>query len=471
MIIKGDDYNFGRVVYLTIGRNVLDVRTGTRALGNNTTPDTVTIVFDPKTNPQWNTRIDFWVKHVGQDSSSAANSFFALANIDLYNIGPALQQFMNAYNNHQNKGYWPTDEIVKYSCSLSVGYHGGKRTRIFAGIISSWYVERLQNESTVDNVWHLYAQYPTVDVKELPEEQKAVSGTDYAEQAKQDLAQTFISGEEYLKAAIMAYPRETYAYVAVEEEPVAESFVLNGQMSTIKNQTDLVALPASRVITSSDFDKFFQIKYQHFRTGEEYPEVKQMWQKREAMESWEMDYSNLMSALSQIAEKKNCHASIQLDENTGMQTVYIYPAGRPAYKKNTKADFTIVDFQNLRRPPGVSGSHLQLDLLLEPSAKPGDIFMLTLSKDFAKKYKDKLSFDVNYSGASQNATTMFAGANFTGLTAMIDDAEKGAMAQTGNIFGTKYSATFIIHQGSTHSAQWSTQVDCTGVVLNSGEIK
>lgn len=472
MEIKGNIYNFGRVVYLTIARNMIDTRSPTSLIGSK--PDVITIAFDPKRNPQWNTRIDFWVKHTGQTMSANANSTYALANIDIYNIGPALQQFMDAYNEHDNSGSWKETNIKKYSCSLQVGYAGGKRTTIFTGFIGSWNLERKQNDSTVDNVWHLYAQYPGGGEKVVAEEYKATSGVDYASTAQQELPQTFITGEEYLKGAIMAFPRETYAYVAVDEIPKEESFIatIMGAQAQEQTQTNLVALPASREITPANFDTFFTIKYQHFRTGEEYPQVKEMWQRQEAMTAWNMDYSNLSSALSEIAAKKNCHATIQLDENTGMQTVYIYPAGKPAYKPGKGADFVITDFQNLRRQPGVSGGGLQLDMLLEPNAKPGDTFELRISKGFYRKYGNKLSFEPNFSDSMANATTVFSGANFLGVSNILtDDEKKTAMSQVGNVFGNKYVGIFIVHQGSTHTTEWSTQVDCWGVVANSGDIQ
>lgn len=473
MEINGNHYNFGRVVYLTIARNMIDARSPVSLYGSE--PDVITIAFDPKRNPQWNTRIDFWVKHTGQTMSANANSAYALANIDIYNIGPALQQFMDAYNAHDDSGSWKETNVKKYSCSLQVGHSGGKRTTIFTGFIGSWNLERKQNDSTVDNIWHLYAQYPGGSEKVVSETDKAVSGVDYSSEAQQELPQTFISGEEYLKAAIMAYPRETYAYVAVDEMPKEESFIATISGSSYaqeQTQTNLVALPASREITTANFDQFFTIKYQHFRTGEEYPQVKEMWQRQEAMTAWKMDYSNLSNALSEIAAKKNCHALIQLDENTGMQTVYIYPAGRPAYNPIRGADFVITDFQNLRRQPGVSGGGLQLDMILEPNAKPGDTFELRISDGFRMKYGNKLSFQPNFDGTMSNATTVFSGANFIGVSNVLSDNEKKtAMSQVGNVFGNKYVGIFVVHEGSTHTADWSTQVDCWGVVLNSGEVK
>lgn len=469
MIIKGNNYNFGRTIYLTIAKSTIDTK---KAITTETDPDMVVIAFDPKKDPQLNTRIDFWVKHTGSSMSTGANAAYSLANIDVYNIGPAIEQFMNAYNSANDKGMWKVDSIKRYACSLQVGYSGGKRTTIFTGFISSWYVERIQTESTIDNVWHLYAQYPNVDTKFVSEDIKATSGQDYAEPAKQGLQQTFVSAEEYLKAAIMAYPRETYAYKPMPEICPIESFSLVDQYIKKISEPDLVALPASRIITSSDFDQFFTIKYQHFRTGEEYPQLKYEWQKQEAMQSWDMDYSILSDVVSSIAAKKNCHATVQLDENTGMQTIYIYPAGRPQYKPNVKADYVIENFQNLRRQPGVAANQLQLDMMLEPGAKPGDLFELTITDKFATDYKNKLSFEPNFSGTMPNAMTSFGGANFLGMYSYGEKTvREKAMAQHGNVFGNKYTAIFVVHRGSSHTPEWATQVDCVGVVLADGSVK
>lgn len=485
MKIQGNDYNFGRVVYLTICRQDYDP-----ALQYFNTPGLkdqgVTIVFDPKTNPQWNTRIDFWVKHSGPGTTSGSNAAFSIATIDLYNIGPALQQFMNAYNAYVDqrpsakydgtKPYWAESNIRKYACCLKVGYKDGPLTTIFSGYIGSYNVERKQNNSTVDNVWHLYAQYPAAQGNStVGEKNKATSGEDYSELAKKQIQQTFVSGEELIRAAVMQFPRETYALTAAPNLPQEETFAIL-QQTQIPTQTKLVALPAVREINNENFDQFFKIRYQHYRTGEEYPEVKKMWQEKTPMTSWNMDYEFLQSALEEIADKKNCYAYIDKDDNTGMQTIYIYPAGL----KNTpyvaqNADFVIEDFRNLRRQPGVSGSMLQLDMMMEPSVKPGDTFELTLSNKFTTRLKEANtmpSFQASTGGTMANSTTVFAGGNFLGLSNVLSSVEKSnAMAQWGNVFGNIYVSNFVVHQGSTHANDWSTQVDCSGVVLPSGEVK
>lgn len=466
MRINGNDYNFGRVVYLTICRN--GYNPARQFYGDPDSKEGVTIAFDPLTNPQLNTRIDFWIKKsgFGLDGSTAITK----AKIDIYNIGPALQQFMNAYNAYsETESRWAEQAIKKYACCLKVGYKDGPLTTIFSGYIGSYNVERVQNDSTIDNIWHLYAQYPTPGVPMVGVSNKAVSGEDYKELAKQWITQTFVSGEEYLKAAVMAFPRETSALVAAPNLPEEETFSITNQ-SIIPNQTKLVALPDVREINNANFDTFFQIKYQHFRTGKEYQDVKEMWQKQNPMTAWNMSYEYLPTALEEIANAKKCHAYLDKNDETGMQTIYIYPAGEKPYA-NQNADFVIEDFRNLRRPPAVSGSMFQLDMMMEPTAKPGDSFELTITEGFRKTYNNTYSFSVNIPESTALAATAFAGANFMGISNVITEKEKkAAIKGTGNVFWTKYIAVFVVHQGSTHSAEWSTQVDCTNIILPEGDI-
>ena len=63
-----------------------------------------------------------------------------------------------------------------------------------------------------------------------------------------------------------------------------------------------------------------------------------------------------------------------------------------------------------------------------------------------------------------NWATVFAGANFDGLSNTITNIKtKDAAKQTGNVFNKKFVAINVMHQGSTHTNEWSTQVDCANV--------
>ena len=69
-----------------------------------------------------------------------------------------------------------------------------------------------------------------------------------------------------------------------------------------------------------------------------------------------------------------------------------------------------------------------------------------------------------------NVSTVFAGANFIGLAEMNEEEKrKNAIASAGNIFNTQFIATIVEFRGSTHTAEWSTKVDCYGIVINGKE--
>ena len=77
MLINGNNYNFGRLIYLTIIRNVsnnaLQSKTWTQQALEQS--DNITICFDPKRDTKFNTRIDFYVKHLG-DAGVGNNGYF-----------------------------------------------------------------------------------------------------------------------------------------------------------------------------------------------------------------------------------------------------------------------------------------------------------------------------------------------------------------------------------------------------------
>ena len=469
MLLNGVNYNFGRVVYLTLARLANAPDTDSEVLIDK--DDVVTIAYDPKTNPNWVSRIDFYVRNVWQ--SNSGDPVFSIANIDLFNIGPALQQFMNAYNEYtKTGGKWKETQIQRYACCLQVGYAGGRRTTIFSGMISSYNVERIQTDVTVDTVWHLYCQYPGGNETLLEETKKATSGADYRAMAQQASSQAYMSPEERLKMAIMAERRQVYTLVPVETSEDAE--IKLSFFTTVKkdeSETQLTPLPSVRKITQENFDKYFEIRYKRIPGGKEYTDVKQMWQKRESFYDWNRNYESLSSAISEIAHAQNCYAYMSVDWSTGKQIIYIYPAGKPKLEADEKANFVIEDFQNLRRAPGVSGGTLQLDMLLEPGVRANDTFELKLSEGFKtrlQKSNTLPSFEPNMSGVSPNATTLFAGANFIGTHNTLSDAErKESAAQVGNVFNLKYIALFVVHQGSTHKAEWSTVVDCVNIEQDS----
>ena len=377
MKIKGTEYNFGRVVYLTIGRVSGNPYKYTGNPREKMT-DVVTIAFDPKTNPQLATRIDFMVRHEYGQVSNVTGSAVSLASIDIYNIGPALQQFMDAYNKSKDNGYWKETQTSQYVCALQVGYHGLKKNTVFAGVINSYNIERKQSDKTVDNVWHLFCVgtggYDTVP---LSQSEVAVSGTDYSQELieqNQNL-QSYVSGEAYIKSIVMSQPRKVYQLVDQGIAFDGESFSID---TTLTNE-GLVAMPQTIDITNKNFNQYFEIKYTGFNNGLEEEWTKNIWQNESMLGVLNLDTSDLVSSLKEVAKKRNCIAELRKDEDTGKQTIHIYSANglKASLQKNT--DYVIENFRNLRKPPLVSGILIRFDMLMEPSVKPYDTFELTIT--------------------------------------------------------------------------------------------
>ena len=465
MIIKGNNYNFGRVIYFTIGRIVGDPY---KYMGvpNENLMDIVTIAFDPKTNPQLNTRIDFLIRHQNGSVSSITGAAQSLAAIDIYNIGPALRQFIDAYNQTENEGsYWKATKVSQYVCNLQVGYYGGALHTIFAGVINSYNVERKQNSSTVDTIWHLFcAGTGGYSVTPIDQSNIATSGFDYLDELQQqnNLYRSFVSGEEYIKTLIKSERRQVYVLRERNKNYYEgdDSFEVGNE----EKDNVVVALPEFIEITNENFNKYFKIRYSFFNDGEEEEWTKNKWQNETFTGILNLDSSDLYNAIKEIALIKNCGADIRLDEDTGMQTIHIYSsAGRQAALQK-KTNYVIKNFQNLRKPPLVSGVSIRFEMILEPTVKPFDTFELKVTDDFKKTHRNNYSFDVNFGEDYGNWATIFAGANFDGLSNTVTNINtKNTAQQTGNVFNKKFVAINVIHQGSTHAAEWSTQVDCANV--------
>ena len=192
----------------------------------------------------------------------------SLAAIDLYNIGPALQQFMDAYNKAKDNGYWKSVQISQYVCALQVGYQGSRKTTIFAGVINSYNVERRQTDSTVDTVWHLFCAgtggYSTTP---MSQSEIAESGQDYSAelQEQNQTMQSYISGEAYIKSIVMSHPRQVYTLTDMGIAFDGDSF----QIQTDLDNMGLVALPKTINVTNKNFNQYFEIKYMAFNSGVE----------------------------------------------------------------------------------------------------------------------------------------------------------------------------------------------------------
>lgn len=463
MKINGNDYNFGRVVYLTLGRYSGDPYQYKGNLGVLT--DTVTIAFDPKTNPQLNTRIDFLVRHQFGQVSTITESACSIASIDVYNIGPALENFIDAYNNIANSGgEQKRKKFVKYVCALEVGYYGGKRTVIFSGVINSYNLERIQSPDQVDNVWHFYAAGTggagQINITPLTDKELAVSGKNYSQEAMDEnqILSSFESGEAFIKAAVMKQPREVGIITEPSKKFAIDSFIVDTPNGVTQSSP---ALSAFIDITNENFDKYFKIVYKARDTDIEDADTRMLWTTRSVIPVGNFDYSNLPKTLDNIARIKNCRADVRFDPNTGLQTIYIYKP-QQANKKSKGQPHVITNFQNLLKPPTVSGNLVQFTLLLDTTIHPRDTIELRVDSKFYNKYNGNFSFNVDYGGEMGNWSSVFAGSTFLGAAEIQRETNKIQTIKTkGNIFNKQYQSLFIIHRGSTHTAEWSTQVDCS----------
>lgn len=463
MKLKGKEYNFGRVVYLTLGKYSEDPY---RYKGNtNLLSDTITIAFDPKTNPQLNTRIDFLVRHQYGQISTVTESACSIASIDVYNIGPALENFIDAYNNIANSGgVKKSNKFDKYVCALEVGYYGSKRTVIFSGVINSYNLERIQTTDQVDNVWHFYAAGTggagQINVTPLTDAELAVSGTSYSQEAIEEdqILSSFESGEAFIKAAIMKQPREVGVLTPTSKKFAIGSFVVEAPTDVIQSTP---ALSSFIDITNENFDKYFKIVYKARDEDTEDPNTRTLWRTRSMIPVGNFDYSNLPQTLDKIARIKNCRADVRFNPNTGLQTIYIYKAEQ-ATKKSKGKPHVITNFQNLLQPPTVSGNLVQFTLLLDTTIHPRDTIELRIDSKFYNKYNGNFSFNVDYGGEMGNWSSVFAGSTFLGMAEIQKETNKiQTIKMKGNIFNKQYQSLFIIHRGSTHAPDWSTQVDCS----------
>lgn len=468
MLINGNEYNFGRVIYLTLIRRATNAQVSQKWSDETLEgADKITICFDPARDQKLNTRIDFYVKRLG-DAGVGNNGFYKIANIDVWNIGPALGQFLKAYKAYEN-GFQDVN-TCKYAAVLQVGYKGGKKTTLFAGHISSFVLERQQSNTSVDNVWHFFCQYPDPQQNNVISQSKAQSGIDYSKPEYWTPMQSFTSWESFLKAAVMAHPRTIYTLQKNPNVVKAGSFELPVKNINASEQDQLMC-PVPRIVdvTGPLFRDNFKIEYRVSRNGVLLKNTQEYWQQEVPLMGWELDVADLQKTVSSIARAVNCHARVELDDNTGMQYIYIYPAGwSNQVVRSGPADFVITDYRNLRTPPQVSANMLHLDMLMEPSMEPGNLIELRISEGFLSDHPHP-TFEPNFT--MSNTATVFAGANFIGLAQMgEEERKKNAIASAGNIFNTKFVATIVEFRGSSHTAEWSTKVDCYGVVVNGKEI-
>ena len=468
MKIGNENFNFRRQIYLTFIR--ASVASNSYVTQNHSPQElaknAITICFDPTRDPNLCPRIDFWCRHAGKAALATTKSMYALCKFEIYNLGKDMRQFFDAYNFTNDNG-WAGPEIQKWGVVLQVGYVNGKRTTIFSGHISSFNMERQQNDKNVDNVWRFFCQYPDVNRATPLGDDKAQSGEDYSQAAELSANMSFSSGELFLRDIVMKVPREVYAPSKIPIVQASESFSLesilnpNTDASNVNNQT-LVTAPISQRINNDNFSQFFRIRY--VKSGDkdvEDPVLKREWQTINYT-SFPMQYADLESALMEAAGVRNCRARVDKDLISGMQTIYISRAGT-TWANQREGNWMIWNFQNLRNPPGVAANMIQFDLLMEPDIRPFDTIEMRVDKDF----KHTPSFEANFSMG--NTATVFAGANFLGLASMKTlDEKQNAIKGFGNIFNKQFVVVFTEFMGGSHIKDWSVKAECYGVKTDRG---
>lgn len=400
-------------------------------------------------------RIDFWVRHSAEQITEAGSiPMNQQAKIDLYNIGPSLKQYLDAYNQYLNA----TAKIPKFGITLQVGNDGldseGSISTIFVGFLSSFNVERVQTEKTVDDVWHLLCWYPFNS--DMPEASLVNELTKEGLKAEaQKIASNPVgTAESCLKEWIMSEPRCVYTQSKIN------NIITDSNIITQQTSSDIKTIsPSIQKITSDNFSKFFQIRYlSDGNKDSENEELKQVW-KNQKFRNINVPVCELHQGINFIARYLNCKAEVVLNEETGKTTINIYQAGARLIN-SYEADYNIINFQNLVRPPEVSANLLTITTLLDPSVRVGKTVSLLLDVSFNGKQP---SFIANFSQGIE--TNVFAGTNFAGqyTYAQTPDAQK-AMENYGNIFNKQYYIRFVEFQGSTHNNTWTTKMECYGVV-------
>ncbi|MBO5705077.1 MAG: hypothetical protein J6R99_03615, partial [Alphaproteobacteria bacterium] len=297
--VKPFEQGFGRVIYLTFIRSITNNQLQNENFDSQWLEEkgTVTIAFDPQRNPQLNTRIDCYVKHLG-DAMVGNNGVYATANIDVYNIGPGLQEFFDAYNAYKFDGHIQGVDQKKFGVVLQVGYAGGAKTTVFAGHISSFVVDRQQNNNTVDNIWHFFCQYPAPVQSGREGSNKAKSGEDYSKPEYWNPNHSANSWETYLKEAIMAHDRETYSLEAIIDKLEGASFVEDGLADLGKHPEPLMCVVSkTEKITPYNFDKNYTIEYRVSSRSPVLEKTKKYWQQWIRVPSWNLNVANLQQTV------------------------------------------------------------------------------------------------------------------------------------------------------------------------------
>lgn len=463
MNINGQPVNFDRKVYLTIAKNsaAVDAYAAGQNIAGKSNSGIITLVFDPQLKREYCPRIDAVVSQVGRFSDR--NPANATARISVWNLGSSIRQFLDGYNAFNESGVpYNMVNAKKSAIVLQVGY-GNVRHTIFRGWIGSFNVVRQQTEDTVDNIWQFYCAYPGIDVPEMSDSDRAVSGIDYLSDSElEDFVNTAMSPELQLREIVYRYPRTVYVNAETQEKSIA-SFLnnlgLGSEQQTETNQT-LVKVPQLGTITPENFNDHYVIKYVSDSHGTDpNNELKKIWQRNQAMYPLPVDMTNLEYGIDMLAIQLNCRARLGQVLDDGRQEILIWRAGTNA---SSSKNWVIKNFQNVLQPPQIGMGGIVVPIMLEPDIRPMDSLELQIDDSFTGMKLPSFISQLD----RQAYAPFVAGNNFSGVGELATPTNAKLSAKYGNIFFKRFNISHVEHSISTHSSEWKTTITTRGPDMN-----
>lgn len=477
MKIDGKNVLFDRKVYVTISKfSLSEVLKKKEVLDNKS----LTLCYDTQSSILYRNRIDFIISMNGDQDLKKAK-------IDLYNLGPEIRQFLNAYNQQENNSMLLLKNEAHWSIIVQVGYDGMALETIFSGFIHSFNMERRQTSSDVDEIWHLYcSNLPQVDkalvyIKDM----KAVSGKDYG------------GDKEFNTMYKQSYTWERYLleiignnFVLLHPEPIAKEpewnrtpMLASENVKTINSvalikeamggqpdQNTMSVIPTQQnnmtriKYVNADREtilKNFKVYYSYPGGIKEDEELKYKWQ-HNGTGKVEVKANDLLGALKVFAKRIDACECAMLQKPNGFTYVYIWKAGAGGKKRHllpTAKVWKIHNFQNVISNPDINDGALQISIILEPGIRAQDGLKLEIDDKIPSEH---VSFNMNY-GDSAYFINQFSNVNVGGGAIGSTNTYNKASAQKyGNIFFKKYLIVEVVHQGSTHEATWQTTMRCVG---------
>lgn len=422
---------------------------------DNPAKQVVQIVFNPKEDRDLCSRIDFWVMSRGVNSGGS--SFFKTARIDIYNLGQELNSILDTYGRTETAGAWNIKK-KRIQVVLEVGHKDSGYVCIFLGQIGSFNAERIQTETSVDVVWHLFCQSAFTG-DQSNSETRATSGTDYTSYAIKEASTGKITGQQAIKDAIMREPRSV---ISLEKEGMKKSGFFSF-LSTGSGEEQVIPTAKTVIVNEQNINDYFDIEYV-MADNPTIPDplLEQSWRDVKNYTPCPVS-SDLTEAVTTIAKRwGGCEAMI--DYRGAYNEITVIRIWRTGLYDTVRAggkNWKIHNFENLLESPKASASGMDFTLFMEPSMEPQQSIELTVDPGF----KPTSSFVMNFSATEASARPMFAGTNIFGVASSITEANKmDYLGKQGNIFGKRYQIIFLEHQGSTHEKVWKTIATCKGIV-------